>query len=212
MSKQNEELKKLFDRRLQEAGTSIFYGKVTAVNPSARTCTVEISGIPYENVLLYAIENEALKGFYFTPSVDSYVLVQQIGGDRYCIEMFSVVDKVQLSIGENVELSFDKDTLHYKNDQVTMTVTGDKVEISSPEISFNSGSLGGLVKIKELTDKLNALIDAFNGHTHQILPGGIAVTGSPSAQSNAAPVSVPAITGKHAKVKVSDYENEKVKH
>lgn len=37
------------------------------------------------------------------------------------------------------------------------------------EIVMNEGKLGGLVKVKELTDILNNVIDKFNGHTHQMI-------------------------------------------
>jgi hypothetical protein len=33
-------------------------------------------------------------------------------------------------------------------------------------ITINGGSLGGMVKIQELTNKLNALVQIFNNHTH----------------------------------------------
>ena len=69
-----------------------------------------------------------------------------------------------------------------------------------------------MVKIEQLTQKLNDFIAAFNSHTHEIPTGSVAVTGSATAQANPAPVAVPAITSQHPSVAVSDYEDEKVKH
>lgn len=206
MSKENDELRKLFDRRLEEAGTSIFYGKVTATDETARTCTVEIDGISYENVLLYAIENPNLKGFVFIPAIDSQVLVKRIGDDRYCVEMFSVIDKVLLTIGEKVTAALDAETLSYKNDKVSLTITGAKVELTADEIVFNGGGLGGLVQIADITAKLNALVDTFNSHTHSNVV--IEVTGQ--ATGTLGPSGAPdqsADTFSQA-----DYENPKIKH
>ncbi len=50
-------------------------------------------------------------------------------------------------------------------------------------ITVNGGSLGGLVNIAQLTDKLNALVRAFNAHTHSVTvahPGGTFTTLNPS--------------------------------
>ena len=42
--------------------------------------------------------------------------------------------------------------------------------------------------------------------------GTVAVTGSPSAQSNPAPITVPAIQQKANKLNKADYEDETIKH
>lgn len=75
-------------------------------------------------------------------------------------------------------------------------------------IEINGGKLGGLINIETLTDKINALVDAFNRHTHTISAGAI-VCGT---YSNAKPVTVPAIVSKAAQLKKADYEDETVKH
>lgn len=78
-----------------------------------------------------------------------------------------------------------------------------KIELTaSTEIILNGGTSGGLVKVRELTDRLNAFIDVFNKHTHQVT-----TTGSASAQSGTAM----APAGKAEKVNREDIENEKVK-
>ena len=41
-----------------------------------------------------------------------------------------------------------------------------------------------MVKIEQLTQKLNEFISAFNSHTHEIPTGVVAVAGSATAQSN----------------------------
>ena len=78
------------------------------------------------------------------------------------------------------------------------------VVVSEDGIVMNNGTLDGLVKINELTDKLNnlvkevnAFIKTYNTHTHI---GAHGTTSTPSA------------TGTDVSdFKKSDYENEKVK-
>ena len=75
-------------------------------------------------------------------------------------------------------------------------------------IEINGGQLGGLINIEALTDKINALVDAFNNHTHTIPTGGITCGTYPSVN----PVTVPAITSKASKLDKSDYEDDTVTH
>lgn len=68
-------------------------------------------------------------------------------------------------------------------------------------VTVNGGALGGLIKIEELTKKLNALVEAFNKHTHQVTvshPGGTFTTLKPESGAD--------------KFSRGDYEDEKVKH
>lgn len=70
-------------------------------------------------------------------------------------------------------------------------------------ISINGGKLGGLIKIEELVKKINALIDAFNTHTHQV-----STTGSASAQSGA----TTSMSSSVQEIKREDIEDKKIKH
>lgn len=78
----------------------------------------------------------------------------------------------------------------------------EKIEVTaSTEITLNGGTLGGLVKVKELTDAVNKMVDTFNGHTHDIAgvqPGSAKVT------------SIKPLSGMQ-KLERSSIENEKVK-
>lgn len=78
-------------------------------------------------------------------------------------------------------------------------------------ITFNDGKLGGLVKVSNLTDKVNELIEAFNTHTHTLPESAVKVQGSATSQANVAPITVPAIDDKHASLKREEIENERVK-
>ena len=74
-------------------------------------------------------------------------------------------------------------------------------------IEINGGRLGGLINIEQLTDKLNALVDAFNSHTHTIPIGGVICE-----KPNAAPVRVPEVKNPASSFKAGDYEDETIKH
>jgi hypothetical protein len=75
------------------------------------------------------------------------------------------------------------------------------VEVKADTIRINGGLNDGLVKIKELTDRLNALVNIFNSHTHTV-----ATTGTAAAQSGMAAV----VTVRAQSFKESDYENKKI--
>ena len=70
-------------------------------------------------------------------------------------------------------------------------------------ITVNGGDLGGLIKIQELTDKLNSLVTKFNAHTHQV-----STTGTAAAQTGMAV----ATAGTATQFSKSDYEDENIKH
>lgn len=62
-------------------------------------------------------------------------------------------------------------------------------------IMVNGGKLGGLINITDLTEKLNALVQGFNSHTHTC-PSG--TTGTPAVQAQ--------------RFSAGDYEDSTVKH
>lgn len=65
------------------------------------------------------------------------------------------------------------------------------------KVVINGGSLGGLVNIDTLTQKLNELVDRFNSHTHTC-----ASPGSPTSP----------VTMRAQNFRKSDYEDKNVKH
>ena len=80
------------------------------------------------------------------------------------------------------------------------------------KIIINGGELGGLIKIQELTDKINELVDKFNSHTHTLASGTVQVEGSAVKQTNMTPITVPSVTSKANKLNKQDFEDETVKH
>lgn len=75
-------------------------------------------------------------------------------------------------------------------------------------IEINGGQLGGLVNIRELTDKMNELVEKFNSHVHTIQAGQIM---TPQG-ANTAPVTVPAVQAKAKAFKAEDYQDDKITH
>lgn len=196
-SKEIRELRSKFNERLNAAGAQHQYGTVVKVDEQLRTCDVQVGGIVYEGVLLYACENAELKGFVAIPKQDSLVIVAALAGSsRMYVALFSEIDKVIFTI----------------DDKVTMTCNGEQIEATAPKMIINGGNLGGLINIEPITQKINDLIKAFNNHTHAIEPGKVAVTGTAASQSNPAPVVVPAPEAKHESVNRSDYEDTNVTH
>lgn len=81
------------------------------------------------------------------------------------------------------------------------------------DIIINGGNNDGLVKIKELTDKLNGLktsvndlISAYNSHTHSV-----STSGNATAQTGTA-AEIVSKALQAAAFNKSDYENTKIKH
>jgi len=86
------------------------------------------------------------------------------------------------------------------------------IDVNS-NIVINGGKNEGLVKIKELTNKLNALkttlndlISAYNSHTHSV-----STTGTAAAQTGTAAEIVSKVLQAESFNK-TDYENTKIKH
>lgn len=219
-SKQMDTIRQMFNNRLAGAAENSLYATIKEVDEAKRTCKAEIGNIVYEDILLYSVENADLKGFVFIPAIDSIVLVSKVGTDRMFVASFSEIDKViftlndlelmidadniDLKKGEKVTVHVDAKTMKFQNDAST-------IEVNPDVMLFNGGDLGGLVKIQELTDKINALVDAFNDHTHMI-PSGTFLVGAQAGVLNPTPVSVQKTTGPAQSFKKGDYENKKVKH
>lgn len=194
-------------RKMAAAGLEL-YSKVCsvdAVDEKARTvdCTPIDEGAPLLGVNLQA-NQESEDGVVLFPAVGSYVVVSFLEPSVAVVVLCEKVDKIGLKIG--------KTTAELVDGQVDIAVQDTTVKINPDGVIINGGGLGGMVKIQELTQKLNDFITAFNNHTHELPTGAVAVTGSATAQTNPAPVMVPAISSPHSSVSVSDYEDEKVKH
>lgn len=162
MSKGTEEIRRMFERRLQEAAETIFYGEVAAVNESARTCTIVMEDIPYDNVLLYAVENTGLRGLVILPKVGSKVLVERMANDRYLVTMFSEVDKVILTVEDETTVTVDTGNCFLQVGESSVRVTG-------KGLTLVKGSAGLKKTLEELLDAIMKLT----------VPTGVGPSGMP---------------------------------
>jgi len=82
-------------------------------------------------------------------------------------------------------------------EEISLKIGEQTAEIDKNGFVINGGNLGGLVKINELTSKLNDLVRAFNTHVHPVT-----AVGTPTGT-----IAIPAQS-----FRSSDYENKEVKH
>lgn len=115
-------------------------------------------------------------GIVITPKKDTNVLVCELNKADAFVAMYSEIDQITVKIGNSSAL------------------------IKDGEISFNGGNFGGLVKVQELVNKINALELAMDTHVHGGVTPGISATGV------ATPLKFPVQTQK------AEIENTKVKH
>jgi hypothetical protein len=185
-----------------------FYCKtctVDAIHEASRTidCSPIDESAPLLGVNLQA-NQEGEEGVVMFPAPGSHVVVAFITPAVAVAVLSEKIDRIAMKIGDTTAMIIDG--------QVDLSTGDTTVKITTDGVTINGGALGGLVKIEALTGKINDLIEAYNAHTHELPPGTVSVTGSPTAQANPAPVMVPAITSQHPAVSASDYEDEHVKH
>ena len=160
-------------------GNGLFLvGEVKSVE--GESCTVKVAGLELDEVRLTAVNEGADGKLTVTPKVGSMVLMGDMSGGM--MRDLAVIGYTQI---EKIEGKVEK------------------VAIEADSVELNGGNNGGLINIDTLTQKINALVQAFNSHTHNV-----ATTGTAAAQSGtAAPVMSPA-----QQLNKSDYEDTKIKH
>lgn len=176
---------------------------VDSVDEAKRTCivtTVSSQGrVTIEGVQLMASVDD---GFLLVPAIDSTVIVAYSTFNQPFISLFSGVDKVLLVAGENnASIQVDADGLLLEIEQT-------KVQIKDGEIQLNDGAMGGLVKVIELTQKLNnlenlvnGLIAKYNAHTHILTLSTGTGTAAPTVTQE---------TGTLTPTQRADIENDKI--
>lgn len=172
------------DRQIQEAINTLSGGRnqdtvtmiecvVDSVDVGVRECScTTIDGVKMTNVRLMSSVND---GFLIIPEVGSEIIVLHTKRFKPFICQFSSVDKV-------------------------LIITGDTIfEIKDGKITFNDGSYDGLVRINDLTTKLNDMVQLMNVEFAKIQVGIVAGGGSytPTNLQN---------------FNKSDYENDKIIH
>ena len=155
-------------RVLGNKGVAISTGIVKSV--SGILCEIEVGKLVVPDVRLRASETADDGEILLIPKVGTAVVFGSLTGD----------------LSQLVVLQID----HVESIKITGSIS------ISGDITVNDGKLGGLIKIAELTNKLNAFVQSFNAHTH---------TGNMGAPTTA-PVTPAQQFNK------SDYEDTKMKH
>lgn len=162
----------------------VFTAQVVSVQ--GKTCTVNIDGIDVSDVRLNPTTSEYQDEFLLTPSIGSFVLVGSLSGnlDNLCVVSYDTIDSVKITI-DDTSLFIDKNG-----------------------VFLNGGELGGLVKLHELTDKINVLERQLN-ELKNIFKGWMptANDGGAALKSGVGVWAVQTID----LTKSEDLENEKVK-
>lgn len=146
--------------------------QVQSVNEKECTCVlVDDDGQEFFNVRLKPVTG-VNKGLLQIPKEGSFVLAVRIeSSEDWMVVACEEVEKVHLIVGSS------------------------KVVVTETDILLNGGKLGGIIRISELTAKINEFINVFNQHTHPT-PSGIS---SPTGTSS-------------PPFKDSDYEDDTIKH
>ena len=105
----------------------------------------------------------------------------------------------QTSDGYKIEA---KDSVITIKSNGTIDIKGSNITVNAEKITINGGKNNGLIKIAELTSKINEFISKFNEHTH-LVPGVMAGNASATAS---------AISPSASSLNKDDYEDTKVKH
>ncbi len=142
--------------------------KVDSVSGSTCDCTPINGNAPLKKVRLNSDINSDL-GLVVTPTKDSVIIVCEINKADSFVSMYSEIESISVKIGSS--------TLFIKDGEVTI----------------NGGDNEGLVKVKELTERLNKVERAFNNflteyklhnHTVSIPNATTLVMTPPSTQMN----------------------------
>lgn len=167
--------------------TILFLATVKEVKDAA--CTIMLEDLELTDVRLRSVLNSEDNKILITPKKDSTVLVADLSHGEMrelVIVQYSEVEKIEVCIGEST------------------------IEVSDGDITINGGKNDGLVKVAELTNKLNELVNAFNNHTHS------GVITAVSGGSGDPAVGTPGNTGTPVNTAKTftkdDYEDTKVTH
>lgn len=118
--------------------------KVKSVDENKRVCDVELvmDEIDMFNVRIQA-EINSTKGIAIIPKKDSFVVVTFISKTLCFISVCSEVEKILIDIPE-------------------VSGVAEKIKIKNTKIELNDGNNAGIVKVKELTQKVNKLETQLN--------------------------------------------------
>ena len=129
---------------------------VDEVDKNARTidCTPINEGAPLLGVNLQA-NQEADYGFCLFPEKGSFVVVGFVAdGAAGVVLLTEKIESAEIVIGDTSAV-MDADGLRIKTEKMS-------ADINRENIIFNGGDLGGLIKIEDLTKRLNLIENDIN--------------------------------------------------
>lgn len=195
-------------RQLAQSGTQTvsLVCTVDAVDKDARTidCTPIDESAPLLGVNLQA-NQESQWGFVLFPKVGSYVVVGFVAdGSAGVVLLTDEVESAAITVKGEQETTATLD-----ESGVTIKVADNTSAVLSKDgITLNGGSLGGLVKVQDLTTRLNNIENDINS-LKQVFSAWSPV---PQDGGAALKASVASWAGQSLTLtKRNDYENEKVK-
>lgn len=164
-------------------------------------CTPINEGAPLLGVNLQA-NQEANYGLCVFPEKGSYVIVGFVAdGAAGVVLTTEKIESAEVVIGDNSAI-IDADGCRIKTANMS-------ADINADDIIFNGGKLNGLVKIDDLTKRLNIIEKDINNLKKVFASGWTPVPQDGGAALKTAAVSWSGST--LTETKRSDYENEKIK-
>jgi hypothetical protein len=151
-------------------GEQSFYSeraRVTAVDLETNTCTVKTLNDKSEifSVIINAYRG-ALYGVFPVPKVGSVVTISYYERNEAYVAKMGELEQLKVvfqttdeTAGVTIDIINEKLLISWPDSDEEESTT---IEVSELEILFNGGNLLGLVKIQELTDRLNELESLWN--------------------------------------------------
>jgi len=137
-------IKELFSKMTPQSLT-VSVGTVISVDRDKHTCDVERDGMPpLFNCRLNAVVDKLVSYIVGFPKIGSYVLCLSIGEPTDCFVLAMT----------------EIDQVIFKTEYSEMSM--------SNGIAFNGGGQGGLILIREFTNRINEFVTQFNTHTHPV--------------------------------------------
>lgn len=179
---------------------------VDAVDKTARTvdCSPLDESAPLLGVNLQANQGSSF-GVVAFPKPDSFVVVGFVAdGSAGVVLLMDEIESIEVVIGENAaRITADENGI--------CALMGDatSVELTADGITLNGGKLGGVVKVEQLTERINAIEKDINT-LKSIFSAWVAVP-----QDGGGALSIASSTWAGTPLTLterSDYENEKVTH
>lgn len=179
--------------------------KVDAVDIATRTvdCTPLDESAPLLGVNLQANQGSDY-GIVVFPKVGSFVVVGFVSdGNAAVVLLTDEIESVEIVFKDAVKIAADKDGIQ-------LQISGTSAKLTKEGISLNGDSCGGMVKVAELTKKINGieqdinnLKSLFAGWTPVVQDGGAALKTAVCTSWANTMLSL---------TQTNELENEKVKH